>query len=310
MRRVRRHLPWQAIRTGLTTAIGAALAMGTVPSASSHHAPQTDSRPNVVLIMADDLGYGDLSSYGAPDIQTPNLDRLARDGVRMTDFYANAPVCTPARAALISGRYQQRFLLERPMPNDVAIGLPATGRSLPQLLKNAGYATGLIGKWHLGYKPEFSPNRHGFDYFWGYLSGYIDWYTHTAGNGQPDLWENATPTTHAGYFGHEVTRRSIRFIEAHTAAPFFLEVAYGQPHWPYQSPHRASVARDSARHLRDCGRVASGCRPSRAGRERFRRGRCPHKSESRWISRPRFSRRRVCRHLKTRASRAGTCCQS
>jgi len=184
-----------------------ALALVVMPGVSGRLAAQT--RPNIVLIVADDLGYGDLGSYGAPDIRTPNLDRLAREGVRFTDFYANAPVCTPTRAGLMSGRYQQRVRLERPIETNAAtpatgldIGLPATGRSLPQLLKNAGYATGLVGKWHLGFKPEFQPNRHGFDYFWGYLAGYVDWYAHVRGDGQPDLWENATAVQHQGYLDH------------------------------------------------------------------------------------------------------------
>lgn len=207
-------------------------------------------RPNVVLVIADDLGYGDLSSYGAPDIKTPHLDRLAREGVRLTSFYANAPVCTPTRAALITGRYQQRVALERPLRPNVAEGLPVTGRSLPQLLKNNGYATGLVGKWHLGRQESVRPLRHGFGSFWGYLSGYLDWYTHTNSVGEADLWENEAPVTHAGYFGHEVTRRAVGFIGDHARAPFFVEVAYGAPHWPYQSPHRASTARDNARHLR------------------------------------------------------------
>ena len=210
------------------------------------------TRPNIVLIVADDLGYGDLGSYGAPDIKTPNLDRLAREGVRLTDFYANAPVCTPTRAGLMSGRYQQRVRLERPIETNAAtpatgldIGLPATGRSLPQILKNAGYATGLVGKWHLGFKPEFQPNRHGFDYFWGYLAGYVDWYAHVRGDGQPDLWENATAVQHQGYLDHELTKRAVTFIGDHASRPFFLEVSYGAPHWPFQSPHRASTARSS-----------------------------------------------------------------
>lgn len=207
-------------------------------------------RPNVVLIIADDLGYGDLSSYGAPDIRTPHLDTLAQGGVRMTSFYANAPVCTPTRAALITGRYQQRVMLERPLRANVNEGLPVTGRSLPQLLKNNGYATGLVGKWHLGRREAVRPLAHGFDSFWGYLAGYIDWYSHTNSEGAPDLWENASPVTHTGYFGHEVTRRAVGFIADHARQPFFLEVAYGAPHWPYQSPHRASSARDKARHLR------------------------------------------------------------
>jgi arylsulfatase A-like enzyme len=224
-----------------------ALALVVMPGVSGRVAAQT--RPNIVLIVADDLGYGDLGSYGATDIKTPNLDRLAREGVRLTDFYANAPVCTPTRAGLISGRYQQRVRLERPIETNAAtpatgldIGLPATGRSLPQLLKNGGYATGLVGKWHLGFKPEFQPNRHGFDYFWGYLAGYVDWYAHVRGDGQPDLWENATAVQHQGYLGHELTRRAVTFIGDHASHPFFLEVSYGAPHWPFQSPHRASTA--------------------------------------------------------------------
>ena len=208
------------------------------------------SRPSVVLVIADDLGYGDLGSYGAPDVATPHLDRLAREGVRLTDFYANAPVCTPTRAGLITGRYQQRVMLERPLTDATSQGLPVTGRSLPQLLKNAGYATGLVGKWHLGERPEFHPNRHGFDEFWGYLGGFIDWYTHTGGDGQHDLWENGARAHHTGYFQHEVTRRGVDFIRRHAGQPFFLEVAYGAPHWPFQSPRRASVARDNARLLR------------------------------------------------------------
>jgi arylsulfatase A-like enzyme len=228
--------------------VTAALATAVMPSLAA--AQPAAPRPNVVLVIADDLGYGDLGSYGAPDIATPHLDRLAREGVRLTDFYANAPVCTPTRAALITGRYQQRVLLERPLTDGASQGLPVTGRSLPQLLKSAGYATALVGKWHLGERPEFHPNRHGFDYFFGYLGGFIDWYTHTGGDGQHDLWENGARVHHAGYFQHEVTRRTVEFVRQNSSRPFFVEVAYGAPHWPFQSPRRASIARDNARLLR------------------------------------------------------------
>lgn len=129
------------------------------------------SRPNVVLIITDDMGHGDLGVTGAPDIRTPNLDALARAGVRFTEFYSNGPLCTPTRAALISGRYQQRVAIEEAFGGATSSfaerGLPARGTSLPQLLKDHGYATGLLGKWHLGYTPEFSPRAHGFDTFWG-----------------------------------------------------------------------------------------------------------------------------------------------
>jgi arylsulfatase A len=129
-------------------------------------------RPNIVLIMTDDAGYGDFGVYGATDIKTPNIDRLARDGVRLTDFYANGATCTPTRAGLISGRYQQRYALEAPLgvrpKEDAERGLPPTAASLPRLLKGAGYHTALIGKWHLGWKAEYSPNAHGFDEFFGF----------------------------------------------------------------------------------------------------------------------------------------------
>ena len=213
-------------------------------------------RPNVVLIITDDVGYGDLGSYGAPDLKTPNIDGLARDGVRLTDFYANGATCSPTRTGLISGRYQQRYGLEQPLGSQGAAdherGLPATGRSLPQLLKNNGYATALIGKWHLGWKSEFSPGAHGFDYFFGFKSGFIDYYQHTAGGDSPltaDLFENERPVEVPGYMTDLITERSVRFIEQNAEQPFFIDVAYNAAHWPYQRPDQPSTARDRARHL-------------------------------------------------------------
>jgi arylsulfatase A-like enzyme len=209
-------------------------------------------RPNVVLIITDDLGYGDLSSYGAPDIRTPNIDRLAKEGVRFTDFYANGAVCTPTRAALMTGRYQHRVGLEQVLtiaPANANRGLPVTGRSLPRLLKDNGYATALFGKWHLGYRPEFGPNAHGFDYFYGFLSGAINYFTHDRGDGNPDLFENTTPVTESGYMTDILTRRSIEFIDRNAGRPFFLEVAYNAVHWPFQSPHHQPDALPKGRPL-------------------------------------------------------------
>ncbi len=216
---------------------------------------QAPAKPNVVLIMTDDAGYGDLGSYGATDVRTPNIDRLAREGVRFTDFYANAPSCTPTRAGLITGRYQQRVRLEYPLgmqrPADYERGLPVTGRTFPQLMKNAGYATALIGKWHLGWKPEYSPTRHGFDHFFGFKSGFIDFYTHTSPDSPEydDLYENDAPVKVDGYMTDLITERSVRFIEQNGRRPFFIDVAYNAPHWPYQVPGKPTVARDSAAHL-------------------------------------------------------------
>src|SRR5688572_5089755 len=215
--------------------------------------PPQASKPNVVLIILDDVGYGDIGSYGAPDIRTPNIDSLARDGARLTDFYANGATCSPTRAGLITGRYQQRYAIENPLPNPgtpaAERGLPATGQSLPQLLKANGYATGLVGKWHLGYAAAQSPNAHGFDEFFGFKSGYIDYYTHTGGNGRPDLFENETPVERDGYMTALITARSVKFIEDNAARPFFLDVSYNAAHWPYQPPDKPSKAAGNARHV-------------------------------------------------------------
>ncbi len=234
------------LRTALFAAVIGFPVLGTAQEGNTQ-------RPNVVLIMTDDVGYGDIGSYGAPDVRTPHIDSLARDGVRLTDFYANGATCTPTRTGLISGRYQQRFALERPLGSTSAIdrerGLSPTGRSLPQLLKNNGYATAVIGKWHLGWKSEFSPSAHGFDYFFGFKSGYVDYYQHTSGDGRPDLFENDRPVEVPGYMTDLITERSVRFIEQNAAQPFFIDVAYNAAHWPYQPPDKPSVARDNARHL-------------------------------------------------------------
>ncbi len=211
------------------------LAQTTAAQSHTHTTP----RPNVVLIVADDLGYGDLGSYGVTDIRTPNLDRLAREGVRLTDAYANAPVCTPTRAALISGRYQQRAGLEWVLtirPEDQDRGLPVTGTSLPALLDKQGYVTGLMGKWHLGLRPEFGPNAQGFDEFFGFRAAALDYYSHTRGDGTPDLYENTKPVQSTRYLTDDISQRSVNFIDRHAAEPFFLEVAYNAPHWPFQPP--------------------------------------------------------------------------
>ena len=193
---------------------------------------QVARKPNVVLIMMDDMGYGDLGSYGAPDVRTPNIDRLARQGVRLTEGYSNGHVCTPTRAALISGRYPQRFGLERALtvaPADSAAGLPVTGTSLPALLKSNGYATGLVGKWHLGFKREFSPNAHGFDQFFGFLAGAHHYY-------QGPVFEDSTRIELTRYLTDEITDRALSFIGRHADRPFFLEVAYNAVHWPFHTP--------------------------------------------------------------------------
>lgn len=210
------------------------------------------TRPNIVFIMTDDVGYGDLGSYGAPDLRTPVLDQLARDGVRFTDFYSNGATCSPTRAGLMTGRYQQRYGIDAPLSHAATsngLGLDAEGHSLPRLLKDAGYSTGLIGKWHLGYAPEQSPEAHGFDYFFGFKSGYIDYYQHTDGGGDSDLFEHGQPVAAEGYMTDLITERSVRFIQEHADEPFFLSIQYNAAHWPYQRPNDPSVAVRNAAHL-------------------------------------------------------------
>src|SRR6188472_2406932 len=175
------------------------VAAGTAAAALTTATPvRAQGRPNVLFILADDLGYGDLSCYGRPDYKTPVLDAFATQGIKFMSAYAAAPVCTPTRCAYITGRYPQRLPvgLEEPLrdtsPPDV--GLPPSHPTIASLLKQNGYDTSLVGKWHLGWKPEFGPNRHGFDEFFGILSGAADYFTHSN-----DLWENLTPTQRVGY---------------------------------------------------------------------------------------------------------------
>jgi arylsulfatase A-like enzyme len=207
-------------------------------------AAQPPSRPNVVLFIMDDLGYGDVGSYGGADARTPNIDRLAREGVRLTDFYANHANCSPTRTALITGRYQQRYGIESPLGYNDTRHLPPSDTSLPRLLKTAGYATGLVGKWHLGAETASGPNRHGFDEFWGFRRGAVDYYTHNVATTAAvkldapihDLYHNEEPTTSTAYLTDDVTRRAEAFIQRRASGPFFLEVAYNATHWPYQRP--------------------------------------------------------------------------
>ena len=219
--------------------------------------PASDPRPNVVLIMSDDLGYADLGSYGATDIKTPSLDRLAREGVRLTDAYANGVLCSPTRAALISGRYPQRGGIETALGPEGTRGLAVSGTSLPQILKNSGYRTGLVGKWHLGGTVtggvrNGGPRAHGFDHFFGLMGSHVDYWHHNRGPNAEDLWENEERISLDGqYLTSLITERSIQFIEQSAAAggPFFLDVAYNAPHWPYDRPDRPSPPPGSGAHV-------------------------------------------------------------
>jgi arylsulfatase A-like enzyme len=150
---------------------------------------EVSGRPNIIFILADDLGYGDLRCYGCTDIRTPHLDRLAVEGVRFTDFYANAAVCTPTRAAFLTGRYQQRLDLENALYyQEMGRGLPVNGATIADALQSVGYATGLSGKWHVGYDFDRQPLQQGFDHFFGLLGGNHHYFEHMDRIGVPDLW--------------------------------------------------------------------------------------------------------------------------
>src|SRR5215467_10670800 len=170
-------------------------------------------RPNVLFILADDLGYGDLSCYGRPEYKTPVLDNLAKQGMKFSDNYASAPVCTPTRTAYITGRYPPRLPvgLEEPLSDaNMQLGIPPEHPTIGTLLKTAGYETALIGKWHLGNLPEFGPNRHGFDEFYGINGSSADYFTHYNNGGLPDLYENLTRSDQQGYLTDLFTDRALK----------------------------------------------------------------------------------------------------
>lgn len=198
-----------------------------------------ESRPNIIFILADDLGWGDLSCYGRPDYRTPNIDSLAQQGTKFTDAYSASAVCTPTRCAYITGRYPARFRigLQEPLPaTNSNVGLEPNNQTIASLLKQSGYNTALIGKWHLGFRPEWGPNAHGFEEFFGILSGAGDYFLHKNGLGQPDLYENLTPVDQNGYLTDLLTERAVSYVKKPPSAPFFLSLHYTAPHWPWQGP--------------------------------------------------------------------------
>jgi arylsulfatase A-like enzyme len=194
------------------------------------------TRPYIIYIMADDLGYADLSGYGRKDYQTPNLDKLATQGVKFTNAYAAAPVCTPTRVAFFTGRYPAHIKVGLYEPiaeghKDSLVGLSPEYPSIAPLLKKAGYETYLVGKWHLGYVQEFSPIQNGFDYFYGFHAGAIDYISHSN-----DLYENEQPVHRDGYLTDIWADKAIEIINKQHSKPFFLAVMFNAPHWPWQGP--------------------------------------------------------------------------
>lgn len=220
----------------------------------ARHYEQT--KPNIVFILADDMGYGDLGCYGHPVAKTPNIDRLAREGVRFTQHYSNGPECSPTRTALLTGRYQQRTLglecaigtgnvgrydhaIERAKNRD--LGLPPELAVLPSAMKEAGYACAIFGKWHLGYEPKFNPMEHGWDEFFGYLGGNVHYFNHRETSDLHVLFRGRLPVYHEGYMTHLITKNSVGFLQrsAKDRRPFFLYISHECPHFPFQGPDDA-----------------------------------------------------------------------
>jgi arylsulfatase A-like enzyme len=205
-----------------------------------NRAAKAPQAPNIIFLLADDLGVADVSCYGAPQIRTPAIDSLARRGARFTQAYANSAVCTASRVGIITGRYQYRLRvgLEEPISGSKGtIGLPPEQPTMPSLLKRAGYATYLVGKWHLGPLPDFGPLKSGYDHFWGFRGGAVDYFSHQS-NDQHDLWDDDREVEEKGYLTEMIAAHAVSIIRNHKQSdrPFFISVHFNAPHWPWEGP--------------------------------------------------------------------------
>ena len=210
--------------------------------------PARAQKPNIIYIMADDLGYADLSCYGRRDYQTPNLDKLAAEGMKFMNAYAAAPVCTPTRAAFMTGLYPAKVPvgLKEPITwslQDSAVGLSPAFPSIAKRLGSLGYETYLVGKWHLGFDPQFGPLNNGFDHFFGFHGGGVDYISHQSPRGGSyDLYENGEPARLAGYMTDLLRDKAVEVISMQHSKPFFLSMQFSAPHWPWQTPQDNAYA--------------------------------------------------------------------
>ncbi len=211
-------------------------------SPATFAAAAATDRPNIIYIMADDLGYGDLSCFGNQQVETPHLDRLAAEGLRLTDFHSSGNVCSPTRAGLLTGRYQRCAGIPGVINADPKVaahhhGLQTSEMTFAELMREAGYATAIFGKWHLGYTRNFNPLHHGFDRFRGFVSGNIDYVSHFDRMEQYDWWDGLELVVEPGYSTHLITKHSINFIQSNRDRPFCLYVAHEAVHAPWQGPN-------------------------------------------------------------------------
>jgi arylsulfatase A-like enzyme len=223
-------------RTAVAGMVGTA-ALSALPGCSNKSTlGPIEGKPNFLFIMADDLGYADLSCYGRRDYETPVLDRLASEGMKFMHGYANSAVCTATRVGLISGRYQYRLPIGLQEPGGgTEVGLPPEHPTIASLLRDAGYHSALIGKWHMGLLPKFGPLKSGYDEFWGNRGGGVDYFTHALGGGK-DVWDGEVQVEEVGYYTDLLTERSIEFIEARSKEdkPWLLSLHFTAPHWPWE----------------------------------------------------------------------------
>ncbi len=201
--------------------------------------------PNIIVILADDLGYADVGFTGVKDIPTPNIDRIAQGGVRFTNGYVSHPFCSPTRAGLMTGRYQQRFGHEnnpRYDPTDHVAGLPTDQVTLPQVLSEAGYRTGIVGKWHLGATPEMHPLRRGFREQFGFIGGGHNYFKAGGADDKREyfipLQRDGKPVAESEYLTDALSREASAFVRRHAKDPFFLYLAYNAPHTPQQASEK------------------------------------------------------------------------
>ena len=237
---------------------GGAGTLALAGAGSQSRAQPAGRRPNIVFIVADDMGYADVSCYGRRDLVTPNIDGIAAQGTRFVQAYANSPVCTASRVAIITGRYQVRLPvgLEEPISATTAkgVGLPPEHPTLPSLLKRVGYGTTLIGKWHLGNLPDFGPLKSGYDHFYGYRGGTLDYFLHTGRSGAPDFWDDDRRIGEEGYSTGLFRDHAVRVIGDYVRAgqPFLLSLHFNAPHWPWEGPgDKAEAERLRGRDLTD-----------------------------------------------------------
>ena len=198
-------------------------------------------RPNIVYFLVDDLGYADVGFNGSKEIRTPNIDRIAKEGAVLGSYYVQ-PVCSPTRAALMTGRYPTRTGVYNVVRPHAGWGMPLAERTLPQALRDAGYTTAITGKWHLGVQPEYMPTRRGFDHQYGHMGGVIDYFTHRRGR-EPDWFRNDQPVDEPGYATHLIAQEAQRLIREQPAdKPLFLYVAFNGVHSPFQVPEKYTKA--------------------------------------------------------------------